>query len=130
MPDSRSAKIAWDYKPRGRHSVGRPDEGTTGANLTESERAKIDLVLVSGGDGRTHTSHFQKFLFNTSTAPVLLHHAVIINGVEIKFHVFLISELHGGKWSGSRSCHLNPGKEPPGTHSLGDGWVSTGVGVN
>jgi hypothetical protein len=41
ISDSRSAKIAWNFKLRGLRVVGGTEEEMAGANLMDSERAKM-----------------------------------------------------------------------------------------
>jgi predicted house-cleaning NTP pyrophosphatase (Maf/HAM1 superfamily) len=45
--DSRTAQTAGNYKPRGRRAVGSPRKGSAVANLMESERVKMCVVLVA-----------------------------------------------------------------------------------
>jgi hypothetical protein len=50
-------------------------------------------------------------------------------GVDVEFHVFLISELVKGEWSDSRPGRFTLGERAHGTHWIG-GWVCARAGLD
>jgi hypothetical protein len=47
---------------------------------------------------------------------------------DVVIHVFLTSELVGGEWSASHTCHFTPGRRAPGIHWIG-GWLDPRDGL-
>jgi hypothetical protein len=50
-------------------------------------------------------------------------------GMEVQLHIFLISALYGGEWSGSRFCYFTLGERASSAHWIG-GWVWPRIGLD